>query len=500
MKSSLHAGIEAEEEKRQVMPKRKTKQRWFLAVVLTLSSLLLFIPVPCSAGDGNPLYGIWGSSRDNTFVVGNNGTILRYDGNAWTSMTSGTTSRLSGLWGSSPTDVFAAGNDGVIVHFNGRAWNGWSSMASGTTNNLSGVWGSSGKDVFAVGGDGVILHYNGKAWTVMNSGTTNVLTSVWGSSGSDVFAVGIGGTVLHYDGSAWTSMSSGTTNHLYSVWGNSGSDVFAVGIGGTVLHYDGNTWTAMSSGTASHLYGVWGSSSNNVFAVGGDGTVIHFDGSAWTSMSSGTTNHLYGVWGSSGSDVLAAGIGGTIMYYNGSSWAAMIRGETNKTDRRLEQRAASTPANFYIGVGPFIFAEDGADFLLVFRPGQSHWLFGYRFIRWSDRFEDPFTGRELTKETDTKTGPLVGYLFNIEKSGSFYLGVSLLQWSRTLESLVTGESDKASVTALFGGGGYMGRLGPLYYNAGIFLSPGTQLHTEASGNTDDVSGAFDLQFHLGIAF
>ena len=63
-------------------------------------------------------------------------------------MTSGTTYHLYGVWGSSGSDVFAVGGNGTILHYNGSAW---SSMTSGTTNNLLGVWGSSGSDVFAVG-------------------------------------------------------------------------------------------------------------------------------------------------------------------------------------------------------------------------------------------------------------------------------------------------------------------------------------------------------------
>jgi hypothetical protein len=103
------------------------------------------------------------------------------------------------VWGSSGSDVFAVGWDGTILHYNGTAW---SAMSSGTTYPLEGVWGSSGNDVFAVGGPwegpGIILHYDGVAWSEMSSGTTKSLYGVWGSSGSDVFAVGTSGTILHY--------------------------------------------------------------------------------------------------------------------------------------------------------------------------------------------------------------------------------------------------------------------------------------------------------------
>jgi hypothetical protein len=111
------------------------------------------------------------------------------------------------VWGSSGNDVFSVGYDGTILHYDGAAW---SPMSSGTGYALRGVWGSSGRDVFAVGNYGTILHYDGVAWSPMSSGTGNWLYSVWGSSGEDVFAVGNGGTILHYSGGSppehWTHL------------------------------------------------------------------------------------------------------------------------------------------------------------------------------------------------------------------------------------------------------------------------------------------------------
>jgi hypothetical protein len=110
-------------------------------------------------------------------------------------MTNATMNTLYSIWGSSPSDVFAVGSGGTILHYDGSAW---SAMSSGTTNELDGVWGSSSSDVFAVGNGGTILHYDGSEWSPMSSGTTNDLTGIWGSSPSDVFAVGYDCPLLHY--------------------------------------------------------------------------------------------------------------------------------------------------------------------------------------------------------------------------------------------------------------------------------------------------------------
>ncbi|MEW6141578.1 MAG: C1 family peptidase [Chloroflexota bacterium] len=274
---------------------------------------------------GNPLRGVWGSSSSDVFAVGDGGTILHYNGNAWSTMTSGTTGYLNGVWGSSASDVFAVGETGTILHYNGTAW---TAMSSGTNNTLTGVWGSSATDVFAVGANGTIVRYNGSAWSAMTSGTTNYLNGVWGSSASDIFAVGQNGIILHYNGSAWSTMTSGDGWGLGEVWGSSASDVFAVGK--AILHYNGSTWSTMSSPgfdpTGNPLSGLWGSSASDVFAVGYGGTILHYNGSAWSAMTSNANNTLNGAWGSSASDVFAVGDGGTILHYNGSAWSATSSG------------------------------------------------------------------------------------------------------------------------------------------------------------------------------
>jgi hypothetical protein len=47
--------------------------------------------------------------------VGTSGTILRYDGQAWTAEESGTAIALSGVWKSSDGAVWAVGQDGTML-------------------------------------------------------------------------------------------------------------------------------------------------------------------------------------------------------------------------------------------------------------------------------------------------------------------------------------------------------------------------------------------------
>ena len=56
---------------------------------------------------------MWGSGPDDVFVVGYDGTVLRYNGSEWQDMSNDEWFALYDVWGSGPDDVFAVGWDGT---------------------------------------------------------------------------------------------------------------------------------------------------------------------------------------------------------------------------------------------------------------------------------------------------------------------------------------------------------------------------------------------------
>jgi hypothetical protein len=220
--------------------------------------------VPTEAGTNPPhLYGIWGISKTNVFVVGANGTILHYDGDGdnnntldyiWEPMKNpdSNTNILKGIWGSSARNVFAVGANGTILRYDGDGDNDgkvdyyWERMTSRTRKNLSGIWGSSARNVFAVGADGIILRYDGDGdndgmsddiWEPMESGIDIHLNSIWGSSARNVFAVGNQGTVRYYNGNEqmiWSGLQNDWphTENLNGVWVSNNPHVFVIGDNG----------------------------------------------------------------------------------------------------------------------------------------------------------------------------------------------------------------------------------------------------------------------------
>jgi hypothetical protein len=172
---------------------------------------------------------------------------------------------------------------------------------------------------------------------------------------------------------------------------------------------------------------------------------------------------------------------------------------TRALNTRAESPRSPHPAGFRIGLGVFVFA--GMDLWAGFIPRDSRWQVGYRYARWTDQFEDPYTGSELTETTETVQGPQVNYLFRPEKRGTWYLGMPLLRWSKTETARMNGVTDSESVVAPFVGGGYTRRLGRHgYWNGAMFLAPWAELKTDTGVSSEESSGGFDIQLQIGASF
>jgi hypothetical protein len=279
---------------------------------------------------------VWGLSDDDVFAPCTQG-IARYDGNGWIQPLGAAVVRR-GIWASSDDDVFIVGNDmsyhynGTIYHYDGTATK---LMVSSPSEQFMNVWGSfkdDVDDVFVVGDAGSIWHCNRSTCEKMTNPTNPIqgLYGIWGSSKDDVFAVGKSGTILHYDGMSWKNMTSPTGQDLYDIWGACKDDVFAVGKSGTILHYDGMSWKNMTTRpTNGDLYRIWCSSKNDVF-VGCNVTnpiaIFHYDGTTWKMTGSwwAEDGEIGGIWGSCGNSVVVE-----LSRDGGSSWTTILDGTAN---------------------------------------------------------------------------------------------------------------------------------------------------------------------------
>lgn len=320
--------------------------------------------VPTNIGVLTELAAVWGSGTSDVWAAGSAGTILHYDGAAWTATATGVQNTFYGLWGSGPDDIWAVSSTDVVLHGRGMV-NGaanWEVVSlrqpfAGPTI-LGAVWGSSASDV-RIGGrdyqlivpesqffgsgnqfvkDGVV---DGGGWRPIVGSPT--IKSIWGSSADDVWMTADNslhvsyerGLILHGtradagseiedlgDDLVWTSVDSRSTLALESIWGSSAADVWAVGGLGTIRHFapGDERWQEVESPTKETLHAVWGSGPKDVWAVGEAGTILHYDGTSFNRSTAqfaiGRKPRLNGVWGSGPNDVWIVG-DGIVLHYTG---------------------------------------------------------------------------------------------------------------------------------------------------------------------------------------
>ena len=259
-------------------------------------------------------------SETDGWAVGDLGTILHWDGNAWSKVESPTNFYLNSIAMLSSHDGWAVGSGGTILRWDGSAW--MEVLNRPTSYPLYSVTMLSATDGWAVGSTGHILHWDGSVWSLSQSPTSETLRAVSMVSSTNGWAVGSNGTILHWNGSAWSEVDSPTDQHLYSVHMVSATDGWAVG-SDTILRWDGSAWRIFDRPANTRLYSVNMVSATSGWAVGSR-TILHWDGSAWSEDNSSTNNWLYSVHMLSNTDGWVVGNGGTILRWNNSAWSEVM--------------------------------------------------------------------------------------------------------------------------------------------------------------------------------
>ena len=249
--------------------------------------------------DAGALLSVWVGGPDNLWFVGGEkgvSLIWQFDGSQWIEHDCGEDIFLRWVHGFSDGSVVVVGDGGTIVSYDGTAWTSHESGAPGTT--FWGVWGDASDNIYAVGapwiqapdeiepeGD-VIVHYDGSAWsrveidaldTEEREATGQALYKVWGTTSDNVFIVGSDGFTLHFDGTKWTSYAipEDIAGPVWTVHGNGPEHIYAVG-GFSVtflIRWNGDGWSEIELGEDPPLLmqGVWVAPDHTVYVSGRQG-------------------------------------------------------------------------------------------------------------------------------------------------------------------------------------------------------------------------------------
>jgi hypothetical protein len=174
---------------------------------------------------------VWGSNKDDLYVVGNNGNIVRYQNGSWTNIVSGTDLDVYDIWGdynstNSGYEIIAVAAK-EFVTFNRRIFRITGNSAQNISSDsipfsIHGVWFKSGKK-YLVAGDGLYSKNNINStseWEWLHPAVTYYyLYAIRGQDINDIFTCGAFGEMIHYKGSTWKSFMqetsiNGTLNNI----------------------------------------------------------------------------------------------------------------------------------------------------------------------------------------------------------------------------------------------------------------------------------------------
>jgi hypothetical protein len=142
------------------------------------------------------LRGVWGIDGQHVWVVGENGTIVFFDGLDWTPMTSGTTVHLNAIDGSASSNILVVGDGGTMLRFDGGTW---SPIDTGIDEDITMVSVRSSINMWAATAEGTVLRYDGDGWTTYDTGLPNIRhTAITAAAGSGVWIVGDRDFVLRF--------------------------------------------------------------------------------------------------------------------------------------------------------------------------------------------------------------------------------------------------------------------------------------------------------------
>lgn len=251
---------------------------------------------------GGALSGVWGSGPSDVFVVGGDADgaeIWHFDGSQWAAMRAPEDASLL-VWvaGFGPDDVWAVGLDGTMVHYDGAAW---SPVQTNLDVELWGVFGRASDDLWVVGGDPDTDDICGDA------ARQGEKSCIWHWDGSSLAPVALP-----------EGENDRRATSIFKVWGV-GDALVAVGQKGLLLSHDGTDWRRESAGAEANedFVSCAGTAPENIVCVGGRGNarIATRDAEGWDTVAPSGLGGLNAVAMTGPDEAIVGGIYGWVGRY-----------------------------------------------------------------------------------------------------------------------------------------------------------------------------------------
>lgn len=239
------------------------------------------------------LHDIYGFSSDDIWAVGekivynqnppptlmDSSLIIHYDGNQWQEVKTKKGRLLQSVWGSSANDIWFAGLNGTVFHYNGLSVTKDSLPIFIPDDppylyNLS-VAGNSTEDVYVLvkgwtstfARINYLLKHQSNQWELLDS-TYIDIHQIWINPSGKIF--GLGDRVYVFSGDKWELFFDELNSPGIRIKGLSDDNIWVIGIQGMVLHYNGENWfefEMLQSPANFNYFDMW-TDGSEVFIVG----------------------------------------------------------------------------------------------------------------------------------------------------------------------------------------------------------------------------------------
>jgi hypothetical protein len=205
----------------------------------------------CSLVEYPALRASWAFSK-NDIAVTNGGSIGWFNGTEVTldcEVNPLLTGAINKMWGTSANDLYVIGNDGSMTYHHGGQWQ---KLESGTNLPFQDIWGDNGEilaiasDKFGFGGQYLIgISGNSVKQMPTDITTASAFSSIWFKSNRKYFLAGNGVYAKHsLSDTQWEidPISQPLETFFNSIRGSGLNNIATVGEGSYIAHFNGMSW------------------------------------------------------------------------------------------------------------------------------------------------------------------------------------------------------------------------------------------------------------------
>ncbi len=300
-----------------------------------------------------PLFDMTSTIDSTIWAVGDQGRVVRSNGENWEEIDSGVNANLRCILPFNDNSILVGGLGGTVLHYRDAQWE---KIDTQTNCPIISMVSAGTGEIFAVGGEydaetssfvGRVFQYNGIDWSEVQTGQSLPRLRKIRRDNDVLLIVGDGGFATKIDQRGATQLHTNVRYDLHDIAVHQNGITYVCGDGGTVLKESvksnpdtdigiplenslPSSWRNISPEfTKKSLRGVWCARENLVYAVGDSGTVIKYDGQKWINEIIPTNIRLHGIWGSSPKNIFAVGDNSTILHFDGDDWSICYKGEVD---------------------------------------------------------------------------------------------------------------------------------------------------------------------------